>query len=234
MQLRRPVHDLAPVRQRAGLLDRGRLGVSMPRAQRLPVEREQAVPLQIPEGAVIREHVEPVATFARTRVRACAGGSSARRYRHEAAGLVHPPADGARSPSADRPEACDAPYSAAATTLVSPSGSKSVRTTSGRASSSMPATIGSAARWKAAARLGQVLNPAPASIRLIDAHQKRRDDLPQLEQHRLRVRTHLRERMPEHPEQQRFVRLARSRTTRRLTGSRRAAARARCPVPWRE
>ena len=57
--------------ERAGFLDGRRLDVAMVRAERLPFERQQPVALEIAEGAVVGEHVEPVAACARTRGPAC-------------------------------------------------------------------------------------------------------------------------------------------------------------------
>ena len=60
VELGGPVHDLAPVRERARLLDRGRLRVAVSRAERLPFERQQPMPLQIAKRPVVGQHVEPV------------------------------------------------------------------------------------------------------------------------------------------------------------------------------
>jgi len=54
-------HHFTPVYERAGLLDCRRLNISVGRRERLPFERQQSMPLQIPEGAVIGQNVEPVA-----------------------------------------------------------------------------------------------------------------------------------------------------------------------------
>ena len=75
------VHHLAPVVVRRRPHDRLRLGIAMERRQRLPLEREQAMTLQIAKRAVVGEDVETIATSARTRGPACAGGSRGRRRR---------------------------------------------------------------------------------------------------------------------------------------------------------
>ena len=56
----RAVHHRAPVVERAGLLDRRRLDVAVLGAERLPLERQQPMALQIAEGAVVGEDVESI------------------------------------------------------------------------------------------------------------------------------------------------------------------------------
>ena len=79
----------------------------MSRAERLPLEREQAMALEIAEGAVVGEDVEAVAACARTRGPACGGGSRARRRRRGAARRGRRPTSVARSRAADRRAARD-------------------------------------------------------------------------------------------------------------------------------
>src|SRR4029078_1066907 len=59
-----------------------------------------------------------------------------------------------------------------------------------------------------AASLREVLGPASAAIGEIDSCHECRDDLTELAKQERRVRAHFVERMREHPEQQRFVRLS--------------------------
>ena len=44
--------------------DGRRLDVSVPGAERLPLDRQETMPLEIAEGAVVREHVEALAIAA--------------------------------------------------------------------------------------------------------------------------------------------------------------------------
>src|SRR5439155_15687110 len=59
-KLRRAIHRLPPFVARACLLDCCRFDVAVACAERLPLERQQAMTLQIPERPVVRQHVEPI------------------------------------------------------------------------------------------------------------------------------------------------------------------------------
>ena len=52
MQIGRALHHLAPVSEGAGFLDRRWFDAAMVRCQRLPLEREQAMALQISAAAL--------------------------------------------------------------------------------------------------------------------------------------------------------------------------------------
>src|SRR5205807_3466725 len=60
VELGRGFHDSRPVGKGAGLLDLWSHHPAVAHGERLPLEGEQPVALQIPEGAVITEHVEAV------------------------------------------------------------------------------------------------------------------------------------------------------------------------------
>ena len=74
--------------------------------------------------------------------------------------------------------------------------------TSGLDCGAMSQTIGRAADSNARFVVDEILDPAPAAIRLVDAREKGRNDLPQLGEHHLGVRLNFFERMREHPQQQ--------------------------------
>ena len=75
--------------------------------------------------------------------------------------------------------------------------------------------------------------PAPAAVRLIDAREKRRDDLAQLGEHLLRRRRGLRRADARTCAAAALRTPARCRRARRSTASPRAAGRAACRAPWR-
>ncbi len=60
MQVGRGLHHAQPVVLGASFADRVGFGEAVTRAERLPLEREQAMALQIAEGAVVGQDVEPV------------------------------------------------------------------------------------------------------------------------------------------------------------------------------
>src|SRR5262249_9165874 len=60
VQVRRLVHHGAPLVQRACFLDGRGLDEAVFRRQRLPLEREQTMTLEVAEGAVVCKHVESV------------------------------------------------------------------------------------------------------------------------------------------------------------------------------
>src|SRR5262249_18627874 len=61
VERRRALHDHAPVGERAGFFERGWLGPAVTRAERLPLERQQTMALQVAERAVVGEDVEAIA-----------------------------------------------------------------------------------------------------------------------------------------------------------------------------
>ena len=60
IQARRTAHDLVKGSSLAGLINEIRTGVSVIGRQRLPLNRQNTVPLHISEGAVIGQHIKAV------------------------------------------------------------------------------------------------------------------------------------------------------------------------------
>jgi hypothetical protein len=163
--------------------------------------------LEIPEGAVVGEHVESVlrpfegAPRLVPAVRAVADvGAKERRalVGGHAAGdgeqlIVGKPRDGVER----RRHHLDLPVGIEF-------GQRDVRTLFGRERRHDRPCRG----VESAARVREILDPAAAAVRLIDARQERRDHLTQLHEHRLRMRSDLVERVREHPQQERLERLA--------------------------
>ena len=58
---RRGLHDAPPVGAAAPLLHRLRHRIPVAGTERLPLERQEPVPLEVPKRAVVREDVEPIA-----------------------------------------------------------------------------------------------------------------------------------------------------------------------------
>ena len=167
-----------------------RLGhlVAVVRRERLPLDREHAVALQVAERAVVAEHVEAVAGALERAARACAGGcvrsptyartsatrSSAREPAH-AVEQLRPRAGacaGSRSRRAPCPRRRDR---------------SRARVTSGGGSGSLVAEDalrrGRRCRRGSRARYGA---PRAAALGPVDADEERRDDLAQLLEHQLR------------------------------------------------
>ena len=164
-----------------------RLGtrVTVTGRQRLPFDRQHPMALEIAKRAVVGEHVEPVLQIVRAPGRACAGGCVRSPTYARTTAMRSSDVIARTRASICVSGTCVYWYSIDATSLTSPSGSKSTRRTR-RVVGSVPA--------RAAARreqpLGQLLHrgarrrevraPRHAAVIEIDALEERRDHLAQL------------------------------------------------------
>ena len=179
----------------------------MVRTERLPLERQQSMPLQVAERAVVGQHVEAIA-----RPFECA------------AGLVTPvlPTAGVVAQQV-RPIVCGELTRPGQQLIVGQRRDRvqgrrhdfrfAVRIELGQRD--FVARLGSEVAdervrrgLEVVAAVGEIVDPPAAALRLIDARHERGNDLTQFDEDVPRARAHFLERMREHAEQQRFERLA--------------------------
>ena len=201
------VHDPPPVVVRSRELDRVRLDIPVSRCERLPLERQQPMSLEVAERAVVRKDIEAI------------GRSLERPSR-----LVPAVPPGAHVGSQDfAPLIRRHPADNGDELIVGQVGSRvqsrrhdfdfAVRVEVAE-NDFGPGFRGDAPKTLVRRFGGRCFRfleiPAPAhpALGLIHAREKRRDDFSELGQHQLRVRPSLGEWMRSHAQQERFVRLA--------------------------
>ena len=207
MQRRRALHRVVElVGHPRGLIDDVGPGVAVVRTQLLPVDRHHPVPLEVAECAVVHQHVESVEgplEGTTGLVAAVLALAHVRPYHRES---VLDPHRGDPTFDLILGQMAVYGYSIEATILISASGSKSTRRTSGR-------RVGHRARGEQGlGQLGgvlagvlEILAPDAASVGAVDALEERRDDLAELSQHQIGVVACLGQRMGAHAQQQRLV-----------------------------
>ena len=208
VQIRGLVHHDAPLGERTGVLDRFGFRVAVTGAERLPVQRQQAVSLQIAEGAVVGEHVEAIAgAFERASRLVAAIGAVADVGAQQGRAIVR------RQACGDRAQ------------LVVGQCRHGVQRRGHDVRFAIRVEVGqrhlgfrlrvhvlderARGRVEVAPRVREVLDPASSAVGLIQPRQERRDHVAQFCEHLARAAAHFVERMREHPQQQRFERLTR-------------------------
>ena len=233
VQLGRGLHHLGPVLVRARGFDGIGLDVAVERGQRLPLERQHPVALQIPERAVVGQHVKPIhrplerapglvsAVAALSNIRAQHAGAVVGRHRprdieQPIVGKIRHGVQGGRH-DLDLAVGIEIGQRDFRSRRCVFTAEQFSRHTVDRGSG-----------------VGKILSPAAAAVRLIDARQERRDHLAQFGQHRAR-------RIPDFPRAGwracaggALRRPGLFRTGRGSTARPPAAARGACRAPSRE